>query len=63
VIYVNNDAPSDSSTDNVLCGVWNFRESNDRADTVERCCIQVARKPIPSGLPQLPRRHDAIDTE
>jgi hypothetical protein len=50
VVYVNNNAPSDSSTDNVLRGVWHFRESNDGADTLEGCSIQVARKPIPSGL-------------
>src|ERR1700730_9104504 len=62
-IHVNNDAAPDMPTHDVLRGVWNFRESNDAANTVQGCCIQIARKPVPSGLSQFPRRHDAINTE
>src|SRR3981081_4048931 len=62
-IHVNNDAAPDMSTHDVLSSVWNFRESNYAANTIQGCCIQIARKPVPSGLSQFPRRHDAINTE
>jgi hypothetical protein len=62
-IYVDDDSSPDPSIDNVLRSVRNFGKSNDGAYPLEGCCIQVARKPIPSGLSHFPRRHDTVNAE